>query len=142
MRVVSGFVDKTPQRTVTANQETISDTAEKGAQASVLDQIKSYFTMSNAGPKAPPIPDIPEFSLRSFTDVDVQISVDGNEAHKGKYKPKRERTVYQFERRLEFWTDNVSQLEIGYNGRKIRPQGSVSKQRKLVFAMDRSDLEI
>ena len=131
LKAVSGLVDL-PDR-ASAKTE-ISETEEK----SMFEQLSEIFS----APEETEViePTSPRLAIRPLSDVNVKITVDGELAHSGIMTETSDFTTFEFERRLEFWTEDMSSLRLSYNKRLIQPQGDISGSRKLVFAIDRADL--
>ena len=80
-----------------------------------------------------------DFILRTRSHAKATIIVDGVEKHRNDLKPNHD-YAYDFNERIEIWSDNVSLLELELQGSKISPQGAVANERKLVFEHTTSTL--
>ena len=81
----------------------------------------------------------PHFSVKARNNVRSNIKIDGKEVHNGPLIAGKFYR-YDFEEELALWTENVSQLNIYFNGKRISPQGAVANERNLIFSIDRKGL--
>ena len=134
LKGVSNVID--PPKTVESTPIAVETQEES---TSLLTTLSDIFTRSEPVPEKKEA-SLPRFGIRPLSNVSVKITVDGQVAHKGIMKSARKFKKFEFEKRLEFWTEDMSSLKLSYNDRLIQPQGDISGSRKLVFAIDKSDL--
>lgn len=82
---------------------------------------------------------IPAFRVHTLGHVRATIVIDGKEVHSDILTPSK-RYQFDFQEKLELWSDNISLLNIELHGERIAPQGAVANERKLIFAIDRASL--
>ncbi|MAA80333.1 MAG: hypothetical protein CL916_13850 [Deltaproteobacteria bacterium] len=97
-------------------------------------------TASSISTPAPvPTAHHPDFRLYTTGNVFATITVDGKEVHNDTLTPNK-RYNFDFTKKIEIWSNNVSLLHVELHGKRIAPQGSVANERKLIFAIDRASL--
>lgn len=157
LRITSAFVDKrktrkaqhTTQKETTEKKEPKLATKEKAVpkekktakrKKDLLFALETFISASP--PEDPTTRALPagksSLSLQSRLPLKAEIVVDDKEEQL-QLKPNKEKN-YEFGKRLEFSAKSIDHLRISYNGNRIKPQGSLTKERKLVFVQDRQDL--
>ena len=124
--MISTFIDKS------------NDQADHVASNIPAKRLFGTAVKSNVEPSKPAI-NTPMFSVRARNKVRANINIDGKEVFNGKLIPGKH-YKHDFNEKLVLWTDNVSQLNISFKGKRISPQGAVANERKLIFSIDRKDL--
>ena len=104
-------------------------------QSSSLEATKS----SISAPVPSPVEDHPDFRLYTTGNVFATVVIDGEEVHNDTLTPNK-RYNFDFTKKIEIWSNNVSLLHIELHGKRIAPQGAVANERKLIFAVDRASL--
>lgn len=97
-------------------------------------------TASSVNTPAPsPVEHHPDFRLYTTGNVFATIIVDGEEVHNDTLTPNK-RYNFDFAKKIEIWSNNVSLLHVELHGKRIAPQGAVANERKMIFAVDRASL--
>ena len=125
LRAVSTFIDKT-----NLWKDELTETTS-------LQSASSSMTTTNTT-QEPVLEKNARVTVRAREDLLLDITTDGQ--IKSLDLTAGEKEYLDFYGRLDLWTKNVNQLDIYYNGRKIQPQGSLTRERTLVFATNRENL--
>ena len=125
LRAVSTFIDKTSWW----KDEVTETTPLQDASSSLL---------TKSAPQEPVLNKNARVTVRAREDLLLDITTDGQ--INSLTLAAGEKKYIDFYSRLDLWTKNVNYLDIYYNGRKIQPQGSLTRDRTLVFATNRENL--
>ena len=94
-------------------------------------------SIKTSAPK--PIIQTSDFQVYTTGKAFATIVIDGKEIHNDMLSPNK-RYNFDFQDKLEIWSNNISLLHIKLHGERIAPQGAVANERKLIFAVDRAAL--
>lgn len=96
-------------------------------------------TASINTPSPKPIVHTSDFQVYTTGNAFATIVIDGKEIYNDTLAPNK-RYSFDFQDKLEIWSNNISLLHIKLHGERIAPQGAVANERKLIFAVDRASL--
>jgi len=125
---------KSPQKSTTDNPPNLLNVLHSAIAVKEAIASSTHRELPSPPPTAPP-----GLSIRASDHAAAKITVDGISMFEGKM-PVRKLMAFDYERKIEIWTNHIGKVDIRQAGSRIRPQGAYNGSRRLVFVRDRSDL--
>ena len=127
LRAISTFIDKTNWGKGDVTENAALSTAGTSGIPTTTSASNEPELVKNA-----------RVTIRARENVFVDVTTDGQirsmELEAG------DKEYLDFYGRLDLWTKSINQLDIYYNGKRVEPQGSLTRERTLVFATNKQNL--